>query len=704
MKKALSVLAIISVMALGVVAIYQYRHNSNWNEAQPSNTDYALPEGALYINEVCSKNRYTILDSYDEESDWIELYNNSTKPINLKGYSIAENRFGENRFVFEDCIIEPKDYLLLFASGRGLTNDKKEIHCNFKLSQEGGALYLFNNLKKCIDKIAFPGLKDDVSFGIINNQYSKLTPSPREENKNVYIEREILNVPLFSQKSGFYDEPFLLELKSSGNYEIRYTLNSEEPDEDSPIYSSPINIYDKSPSDNVLSNRSDICAGDYVKLPSTPVAKCVVVRARCYDSLGNYSPISSSCFWVGENNKYNDGTTVVSVSTSFDNLFGYEKGIYCDGKIYNEWRQSEEYNPTIGRSSRPANYQQKGFEWERPASINIVKDGNDYNQTVGIRIHGSGSRCLQKKSFNIYSRYLYDGHSYFNSRINGLKTDSFSLRAGGNVRKKPVNDNIAQEIAKQINVSFESQNSTPCYLFLNGEFWGVYYITDKYNESFFANRYSINDVIIIKSRVVENGFQSDIYLRDLYNKTILQTDFTIDTNYQTFLDFVDVDSFIDYCVFGSFVNCSDWTAWDYYNTGMWASRTKNNLVTKQDGKIRHLLFDCDLGLGVSRNSDHNPFIESEIGIFLRGLKKNDAFRNRFLERASFLISQIASEKTAERYNNLCSSLLNPLNKDNERWFVFNDIDEIQDYFNDVSAYLKERCNSYLLFMNEYFNN
>ena len=44
----------------------------------------------------------------------------------------------------------------------------------------------------------------------------------------------------------------------------------------------------------------------------------------------------------------------------------------------------------------------------------------------------------------------------------------------------------------------------------------------------------------------------DIYLRDLYNNTILKRDFTIDSNYQDFLNFVDIDSFIDYCIFDIF--------------------------------------------------------------------------------------------------------------------------------------------------------
>lgn len=76
----------------------------------------------VIINEVQSQNTSTIFDEDGETPDWIELYNYTDSTVNLNGYSISDDQSNPQKWIFPDLNIKPKDYLLLFASGK----DRKE--------------------------------------------------------------------------------------------------------------------------------------------------------------------------------------------------------------------------------------------------------------------------------------------------------------------------------------------------------------------------------------------------------------------------------------------------------------------------------------------------------------------------------------------------------------------------------------------------
>lgn len=63
-----------------------------------------------------------ILDSNGEASDWIELYNNSNKLINLKGYHLSDDEDEIDKWTFPNININPNDHLLVYASGEDITD------------------------------------------------------------------------------------------------------------------------------------------------------------------------------------------------------------------------------------------------------------------------------------------------------------------------------------------------------------------------------------------------------------------------------------------------------------------------------------------------------------------------------------------------------------------------------------------------------
>lgn len=44
----------------------------------------------VYINEICTQNQSVLTDSYGAYSDWIELYNAGSVPVDLSGYGLSD--------------------------------------------------------------------------------------------------------------------------------------------------------------------------------------------------------------------------------------------------------------------------------------------------------------------------------------------------------------------------------------------------------------------------------------------------------------------------------------------------------------------------------------------------------------------------------------------------------------------------------------
>ncbi len=174
----------------------------------------------LYINEIMASNYSTILDDDGEYSDYIEIYNGYNYSINLNNYYLSDEEFDIRKWAFPNIEIKPKEYLLIYASGKDKCDLEKRIcHVNFKLSSEGEILTLTDNMGNIISKINYPKLDTDISYGYKNRKYMLFeTPTPKEENnskefkvtKNNDYKNIIINEYMSDNKRAYYD--------SYGNY------------------------------------------------------------------------------------------------------------------------------------------------------------------------------------------------------------------------------------------------------------------------------------------------------------------------------------------------------------------------------------------------------------------------------------------------------------------------------------------------------
>ena len=414
--------------------------------------------------------------------------------------------------------------------------------------------------------------------------------------------------PVFSHESGFYEDEFYLEITASNEATIYYTLDGSLPDESSYIYRKPLLINDATQNENCYSMRTDTSTGfrsdliaQYQTFDNDPnylapdflVDKCTIIRAIAISPSGTASEVTSASYFVGISPQNYDGCNFISLITDPDNLFDSHKGIYVTGDIFTEYLA----NGNISSHWRfwEANYRQRGAEWERPATFEFFSNDGTLllSKDCGMRIHGGVSRGTLPRSLNLYARTEYDQKDTFD--LDFFETDyyprSITLNSGGNQLITQFPDYMMTQMVRDLN--FATMLFEPYVLFLNGEYWGFYWLSEKYDEGYLSHYYQVQpeNIIIIKNGAVEVGHERDLMFYRSLIYFLSRNDTSIDSNYKKVCQMIDIDSFIDYYATMIYIaRCEDWPQ---SNVALWRTREISDGDSYSDGKWRWMLFDCN---------------------------------------------------------------------------------------------------------------
>lgn len=283
----------------------------------------------------------------------------------------------------------------------------------------------------------------------------------------------------------------------------------------------------------------------------------------------------------------------------------------------------------------PANYTQKGREWEREATLEMFENGQSVLvQDVGIRIKGAYSRSAVQKSFNVYTRADYGKgdfeYDFFNGEAvkakNGKaikKFDGITIRNGGNdVLNAYFRDSINQKLVADRNMAV--QTTSECILFLDGEFWGIYQLMEKVSADYINSHYGIkkNDVVIIKNNELEEGTDQDLNEWNSLVQRIANSDMSSSASYDELCRQVDIQSYIDYFAAQIYWSNDDWPQ---NNVAVWRSASVDDSNEYSDGRWRMFLFDTESGLGLYGTQSKSVTADS----FSRITRNTDSFSKMF---------------------------------------------------------------------------
>lgn len=615
----------IVIVSLVIVCCNEYKKESIYTEA-------------ICINEVCTKNlsKFNYSDDFYPDG-YVELYNRSNKAIDISGWYISnEGRKLLNDNKIENMIIEPFGYLVLPVNSK-----KKEginqIILKDIFNSENVALY--NKNGSLIDSVNLPVLPIDVAYGrnrdgddILNLQICTPDTANGKKLENNII--STLSSPYFSFESGFYAEDFWLVLKAKSTYDIYYTLDGSIPTNKSMLYEDPIKICDATTNKNVLSNRDDLSSMDYT-IPNELVDKAVVVRAVCYDKDGNKSDIITKTYFVGEHmiEDYANGIATISIVADPDELVGYENGIMNLGLKY------EEFLGELGLEEPEdkhdyyveANFSQRGRGAERNIFFSYYENGElKLEQSVGMRMRGVGSNVGPQKGFAIFPRKLYDGNNRLQYDI--FRCSSYAEKAVLKNANIILRDGFYSDILEGRNLP--KMYYRPVSVFINGEYWGLYSLFEKYDSDYLRNHYNVdkNSVIIYRNGEITEG--EKFYEEDLKDiKERAQTIYEDSRAYNIICDKIDIDSFIDYYCTLIYIDARDNSETD--NVMIWKTVEDDNSNSYADGRWRWILYDLDFSMVDYRNDnmslkiDENrpPFFEQTL---LNGLLDSEEFRIKFI--------------------------------------------------------------------------
>ena len=138
----------------------------------------------IRISEVLPKNKFDVTDMDGDRSDWLELHNTSSAPVSLLGYCLSDDSLNPGKWAFPDITLQPDEYVLVFLSGKDVT-EGGELHASFKISSTDDGLFLSNMDGLRRDCITVPeDLSPNISIGRGENGELLYFPRPTPGEAN----------------------------------------------------------------------------------------------------------------------------------------------------------------------------------------------------------------------------------------------------------------------------------------------------------------------------------------------------------------------------------------------------------------------------------------------------------------------------------------------------------------------------------------
>ena len=648
--------------------------------------DYAARNAPrqLHVTEICRKTYAAAVgDEEPEEICWVAVMNDGELACRTEVLWLSETEDEPCGYGFEELTIPAgESERLTMAYEHGI-----------ELRKDGGStVTLSDDEGRILDQVTVPALADGQrwvrgadGFWAVQqgNGMAWEAPIPRPE---------------FSALGGFYAEAFDLTIGCTEGYTVHYTLDCTEPTEESPVYEEPIQIRDVSEEENHWSSRRDLTAkAKQYPDPAEPVDKCTVIRAACFDCNGNQSETVTESYFVGldDKNGYN-GTMVMSLVTDPENLFGEDLGIYVLGTTF-----EEEYDPETEKRDWwwwPANYHQTGWEWERAAVIQLFGEDGEriVSQQAGVQIKGGASAALLPKGLNLYARKEYEDFDTIPRDLfgTGLIPKRISLSAGGNDTELKLKDWLVARLAGKNGIP--QAHYVPCSLFLDGEYWGVYWVTEKIDEVYLAwiAGTEPENIALIKAGELKAGTEEDLTAYQKTAEFISWNDMSDPEYYRQAGELADLDNYAEYIAMEVYTGNTDWS--DRTNNAAWRAK---DTWTGEWGKWQWILFDLN-HTSVFQNSQEDTLKKlTRKSEMLSSLMMNPDFRAKLFDRLWILAEEVfipeRAEQALEEYE---TQMWEALEKNHQRFFgemlKKDKLEKIRTFLRERPAYVLNKYEKY----------
>ena len=507
------------------------------------------------INEFIAKqDALEYLDENGEASDWIELWNPNPFPIHLGGYYLTDRTDQPTQWRIPDgTSLAADDYLIIFASGKNRAVAGSELHTNFGLNQDEEYLGLIqpDGINEA-DAYApvYPDQQPDISYGVEPNgpRGYLAPPTPGAANGTAFA--GFIADTRFDPDRGYYSSNITVTITSDTlGATIVYTTDGSDPTLDHGTTIVPPNTNSLSVATVAIGQTTVLRAAAYKEgLRPTNVDTHTYLFLADVIQQPEMDPdvVTNAAYASGIIPALKDIPTL-SVVTNPSNLFDNAIGIL-------------------------ANKQGRGPDWERPVSVELIRnDGiNGFQEDAGIRVHGNGSRGNPKNALRLFFRGDY-GARKLNYPFFGVDwvdaVDTLVLRAQNanswtstRGEDRTSTTFIQDSFARDTQTAFgdPTTGSTFVHLYLNGTYWGLYNPVERpdgpFGEDHFGGEEEDYDAI-------NRRFSVEILdgSKDFWDEMIAftQTDLSTTSAYATIQTYMDIDNLIETMLIHQFMQTRD---------------------------------------------------------------------------------------------------------------------------------------------------
>ena len=156
-------------------------------------------------------------------------------------------------------------------------------------------------------------------------------------------------------------------------------------------------------------------------------------------------------------------------------------------------------------------------------------------------------------------------------------------------------------------LQLDTQASRPVVVFLNGEYWGIYTLQERYDEYYLQNHYGIAADHSVILRQERRPFSEEKQgMKTHYSEMlryIRENSLQDPQHYKYIQTQMDVDNYIDYLIAEIYAGNDDWPDNNIYIWRMKTDQYEPNAPIGQDGRWRWMLFDLDFGFGLKGGAE-----------------------------------------------------------------------------------------------------
>ena len=586
------------------------------------NYDVDADPSRLVFNEIMIGNIDQYIDFSYNYGAWAEIYNPTSKSIQLGGLYITDDKNDPFKFQLPAGIgvVKPGGFKAIYFdhnSADGTFGDTAYKQVRFKLNNKGGYLYLYDEEGNQLTSASYPECIPRCSWARVEDGSEEWNwtgvPTLAASNNDSDFAEFRLEAPTVDTDSRLFTEPFTVHVNIPAGTSLRYTVNGSAPTYDSGTISED-GIFE-------INATTVLRFGLFQEgmLPSPVVTRSYIYRDQDY-----YLP-------------------VISIATNRANLYDGMIGVYVDG-----------INGVSGRNHGASNI---NMDWERPVNFEyITPDGEmAVNQEAEFVISGGWSRHYAPSSFKIKGTNRYEGkkvidyYPFFRYKPHN-KYRQIMIRNGGNDNNSQAHGRVRDVLTQQVLMSSgfycDCQDYQPVHVFFNGRYVAQLNLREPNNRYHGYANYGYDDDEM-DAFEYSNGYFQMAGTKDAFNRwKSLAQGCSSQSTYEELKQLIDIDEITNFFAAISYIGCSDWIC------------NNNNVKgyrSLPDGKFRMTLHDQDWGWS---NSNGVQLLDGNYGNELlsiyNNMKRNSSdFRRRFVDAYCILHGSVFTPK---RCLSICDSI------------------------------------------------